>query len=90
MHTFPASQEENCFQKYNLQVNVKVLFLEKVHLNQIELNSITVLNKINLSYALLFRLNNAFVIMQLHIRLILISAYYDSMLNIKDPITANI
>lgn len=51
MHTFPASQEENYFQKYNLQVNVKVLFLEKVHLNQIELNSITVLNKINLSYA---------------------------------------
>lgn len=51
MHTFPASQEENCFQKYNLQVNVKVLFLEKVYLNQIELNSITVLNKINLSYA---------------------------------------
>lgn len=51
MHTSPASQEENCFQKYNLQVNVKVLFLEKVHLNQIELNSITVLNKINLSYA---------------------------------------
>lgn len=69
MHTFPASQEENCFQKYNLQVNVKVLFLEKVHLNQIELNSITILNKINLSYALLFRLNNAFVIMQLHIEM---------------------
>lgn len=61
----------------------------KVHLNQIELNSISAWNKIDLPYT--YTLNNAFVFMQLHIeKNSYFSLFWFYLKYKKDSLTANI